>query len=353
MKICILGDMHFNIKNGNKIFQKNIKKFCDLVLFPYLFGHKINVVLQSGDIFDSRTSTHSEGLNNSKECFFDKLKHNNIHLHLILGNHDLFYRESLSINTPELVLAEYNNITIYKDPTTVKFDSITVDFLSWICDENRDKTLNYIAKSKSDYCFAHLELVGFKMSKSYVAEHGDDSKLFSNYKRVWSGHYHTSSKSDNIFYLGNPTQDTWESVDEVKGFYVFDTETREMEFVENSYNLFERLVYNESLDYIRPNITEKYVKLIIQKCTDNKKLEKYIEELWKENPYDIKVIDNIIVNDAVNNEITLEDLSSDSFSMVEFLSDYTIKNNVNLTNIQQEYVNITYKKLFNMKDELV
>jgi DNA repair exonuclease SbcCD nuclease subunit len=96
MKICIIGDMHFNIKNGNKVFQKNIKKFCDDVLFPYLFKNSINVVLQSGDLFDSRTNTHSEGLKNSKECFFDKLKNNNIDLHLILGNHCKYSRISFS-----------------------------------------------------------------------------------------------------------------------------------------------------------------------------------------------------------------------------------------------------------------
>lgn len=351
MLIALIGDMHFNIRSGSKVYQKNIKQFCENVLFPTLKSKNITTVFQTGDIFDSRTTTNSEGLYNSKSCFFNKLQESNIKLHLILGNHDLFYKESLAINTPELVLSEYRNITIHKNPTTVNFDGVTVDFLSWICDENRQKTLEYINKSKSDYCFAHLELVGFKMSKTYVAEHGDDPNIFSRYKQVWSGHYHQASLNGNIFYLGNPTQDTWECVDEVKGFHIFDTETREMEFIENPYNLFERIEYDNTPTIHSKNITEKYVKLIINQCDDNKKLEKYIAELWLQTPYDIKVIDNVVANDKVNSDITLEELDSGSFKLVPFLTDYTIKNSPDLTVNQQELVDTTYMKLFNMNKD--
>lgn len=349
MKLAIIGDIHFNIKSGSKVFQKNIKKFCDNVLFPTLLDRDIKVVLQSGDIFDSRTSTNSEGLYNAKQCFFSPLDENDIHLHLILGNHDLYYKESLSINTPELVLSEYHKITIHKNPTTVKFGDINIDFLSWICDENREETLNYIAKSKSDYCFAHLELAGFKMSKSYIAEHGMDSTLFKNYKQVWSGHYHSKSQSGNILYVGNPSQDTWESVDEIKGFHIFDTETKEMEFIENPYNLYERVVYDDSKKSKNKSIDfkDKYVRVVVEHASDVDKFEKYIQDIWSQSPYDVKVIENKLANVELDSNITMEELESNSFSVVPFLTQYTIKSNVNLTTKQKEFANETYKKLYN------
>lgn len=352
MKVVLIGDMHFANSNGSKAYQKNIKLFCDKVLFPTLLKYKIKKVLQTGDIFHSRTTTHSESLDNAKRCFFDKLRDNNIELELILGNHDLFYKESLSINTPELVLGEYKNITIHKEPSTLKLDEVTIDMFSWICDENRQKTLEYISKSKSDYCFAHLELVGFKMSKSHVAEHGDDPITFSKYKQVWSGHYHSKSQAGNILYLGNPTQDTFESVDELKGFHIFDTETREMEFIENPYNLFERIVYDDSKAIQSKDITEKYVKLVIENCTDNKKLESYIESLWMQNPHDIKVVDNMVASDAIDSDITIEQLESSSFELVSFLTQYSNDNNENLDDTQKSLISDTYKKLFTMNKEM-
>ena len=353
MKICILGDMHWGNSSGAKPFQKNSKQFCDLVLFPYLFKNRITRVIQSGDIFDTRKNVHTEALDNSKECFFDVMQSNNIKFDMILGNHDIALRNSLEINTPELVLAEYDNITIHKNPTTVKFDNITVDFLSWICDENREATFEFIKNSKSDYCFAHLELAGFKMSKYYVAEHGDDPNLFNKYKQVWSGHYHAKSQSKNILYLGNPTQDSWDAVDEIKGFHVFDTETKEMEFVENPYNLYERVVYDESNKANTVDCKDKYVRVVVDFAEEPDVFERFIQDIWSQSPYDVKVIENKIANKDVDSSITLEELDSSTFSVVPFLTQYTIKSNVNLTPSQQEFASETFKKLYNNSKEVL
>jgi DNA repair exonuclease SbcCD nuclease subunit len=352
MKIAKIGDLHFANSNGSIIHQKNVKKFCDKVLFPELIKRNIKTVWQTGDIFTSRTSTHSQSLDNAKECFFDKLEQHGIHLHLILGNHDIFFKHSLKINTPELVLAEYNNITIYKEPTTVKFDSIKVDFLSWICDENEEATLRHIIKSDAEYCFAHLELAGYRMSKNYVAEHGMDSKIFSKYKLVWSGHYHSQSQAGNVHYIGNPTQDTWESVDEIKGFHIFDTETLESEFIVNPYNLFERIVYDEE-NPSQLDVADKFVKVIINQDVNPKKLEKYIESLWQQNPNDVKVIENLVVNESVDYDITLEQLDSGGFEIIPFLTDYTLQKYTDLTEDEKELVKNTYKEIYAMKNEVV
>lgn len=354
MKICIIGDCHIGNSNGSIVFQKNFKQFCDLVLFPYLFKNNITQVIQSGDLFDVRKSVHTESLDNSKECFFDVMQSNNIKFDMILGNHDIALKHSLSINTPELVLAEYENITIHKKLSTVKFDTVSIDFLSWICDENRELTFDYIKNSKSDYCFAHLELAGFKMSKYYVAEHGDDPNLFNKYKQVWSGHYHQKSLSKNILYLGNPTQDSWDAVDEVKGFHIFDTETKEMEFIENPYNLYERVLYDDSKKQkkLSENLNDKYVRVVVEYAEDKDKFEQFIQDIWSQSPYDVKVIENKVADKTVDSSITLEELDSSSFSVVPFLTQYTIKSNVNLTIKQQEFANETYRKLYKTSKEV-
>jgi DNA repair exonuclease SbcCD nuclease subunit len=355
MKLAIIGDCHIAQSNGSVIFQKNFKQFCDLVLFPYLLKNKITQVLQTGDLFDNRRATNTEALDNSKSCFFDVMQSNNIKFDMILGNHDIFLRNSLEINTPELVLAEYDNITIHKKFTTVKFDNITVDFLSWICDENREATFEFVKNSNSDYCFAHLELAGFKMSKYYVAEHGDDPNLFNKYKQVWSGHYHQKNSGGNILYLGNPTQDDWSSVDEVKGFHVFDTETNKMEFIENPYNLYERIVYDDSKNQtnLKRIFKDKFVRVIIENVNDNELFERYVKDIWEQSPYDVKIIENKVANFNVDSNITLEELDSSTFSVVPFLTQYTIKSNTNLTLYQQEFARETFKKLYNNSREVL
>jgi hypothetical protein len=225
--------------------------------------------------------------------------------------------------------------------------------LSWICDENREATFEFIKNSKSDYCFAHLELAGFKMSKYYVAEHGDDPNLFNKYKQVWSGHYHQKNSGGNILYLGNPTQDDWSSVDEVKGFHVFDTDTKEMEFIENPYNLYERIVYDESKKINKVDFKDKYVRVVVESANNKDKFEQFIQDVWNQSPYDIKVIENKVANADVDSSITLEELDSSTFSVIPFLTQYTIKSNANLTLYQQEFARETFKKLYNNSREVL
>lgn len=356
MEIAVIGDVHFNIRQGSEIFQKNTKKFFDLVLFPTLKSRNINTIFQSGDIFDSRRSTHSQGLQNSKECFFDKVVSNNMVLHMILGNHDLFFRESLEINTPELVLGEYiqsKHVHVYSKPTTVNFDGLPFDFIPWICEGNTKEVFNFVNKTKSKYALGHLELVGFEMSKGHFCEHGMDSDLFKTYSVMMSGHYHRKSKDKNIVYVGNPTQDSWDAVDEIKGFHIFNTETKELEFIPNPYNLFERIEYDDTKKLPLIDVTDKYVKIIVKKSSDTKKLESYVESLSLHNPVDIKVIENMAVESALEVDLTLEQLESEGMDTVTFVSDYTINSNSDLTTYQKDLIKSTYKNLFEQSKEVI
>lgn len=351
MKIAILGDIHFCDNGGSKLYQKNIKQFFDNTFFPKLKELNIVQVLQTGDLFHVRKQVHTESLDNSKACFFNVMKNRNIKFDMILGNHDIALRESLKINTPELVLAEYDNITIHKELSTITIDNITIDMVSWICDENREDTYKFVKNSKSDYCLAHPEFMGFAMSRYQFCQNGIDASIFKKYKTVWAGHFHKQSKDSNIHYLGNPSQDTWDAVDEVKGFHIFDTVTLEMDFVENPYNLFERIVYDDTKPIKSIDITEKFVKVIIENCSDNKKLETYIEALWLQNPNDIKVIDNITTEDSTDYNLSVEEIDSGSFKIVPYLTEYTINSNIELTVEQKEMVSETFEKLFKMISE--
>lgn len=356
MKIAVIGDIHINLGNGSEIFQRNFKSFCDNALFPTLKSRNIKTIFQTGDLFHNRRNTHSQGLQNAKECFFDKLVSNKMQLHMILGNHDIYFRESLQINTPELVLGEYiksNHVHVYNKPTTVDFDGLPFDFIPWICEENNKDVFNFVNKTKSKYALGHLELTGFEMSKGHFCEHGMDYDLFKTYTTVYNGHFHRKSKDKNIVYVGNPTQDSWDAVDEIKGFHIFDTETKELEFIENPYNLFERIEYDDTKKLPLVDVEDKYVKVIVKTSTDNKKLENYVESLFLQNPVDVKVIENMTVESALEVDLTLEQLESEGMDTVTFVTNYTVNSNNDLTTYQKDLIKSTYKTLFEQSKEVL
>jgi DNA repair exonuclease SbcCD nuclease subunit len=351
MKIAKIGDIHFGIRQGSEIYQENIKLFFKNVFFPALKQYGVTRVLQTGDMFDTRKQTHSQALYNAKDCFFDELLYEHIDMDMILGNHDIYYRESLEINTPNLVLDEYKNIKVHDRPQTISIDGVAIDMIPWICEQNYSDVFDFINKSKSEYCMAHLELAGFEMSKGHMCEHGMDASLFKRYKQVWSGHFHRQSKSGNIHYLGSPSQHTFDDVGDIRGFYIFDTETHEDIFIPNPYNLFERIEYDEDAVFKLHDISNKYVKVIINNAKDSKKLEKYIESLWIQNPVDIKTVDNMVLAESAEYDITMEALEQGSFEIVPFLTEYTVNLNESLTDYQKQLVSDTYKLLYTMSKE--
>ena len=103
----------------------------------------------------------------------------------------------------------------------------------------------FIKNSKAQVAFGHLEVEGFAMYKNYVAGTGLQPSIFNRYEIVASGHYHHKSSKDNIHYLGAPYEITWNDYDDPRGFHIFDTETRDMEFIKNKYRLFEKIYYDD------------------------------------------------------------------------------------------------------------
>jgi len=125
-------------------------------------------------------------------------------VHMVTGNHDTYYKNTNSVNSPELLLKDYPNIKTYSSPSEVKIGNLNVLMIPWICADNQEKTLKMIKKTKCQVAMGHLELQGFRVNRSLIMDHGFDANVFKNFTKVFSGHYHTRSDNGTVFYLGNP-----------------------------------------------------------------------------------------------------------------------------------------------------
>ena len=201
MKIAIITDQHFGARKNSKLFHDYFLKFYEDVFFPTLEKECITTIVDMGDTFDSRKGIDFSALTWSKDNYFDRLRDMGITVHTIVGNHTAYYKNTNDINAIDLLLREYDNIRVYSEATEIKLDNLKTLLVPWINSENQEKTLKLIKKSKSSVCMGHLEFKGFKIhAGGYVMEHGTDYKLFKNFDKVFSGHYHTRSTQDNISY---------------------------------------------------------------------------------------------------------------------------------------------------------
>ena len=110
-RVAIITDTHFGIRKGSQIFHDYFEKFYKEVFFPTLDKEKIETLIHMGDCFDVRKGIDYWSLDWAKRVFFDELRARGIQAHIIIGNHDIFYKNTLRINAPGLNLSEYENVT--------------------------------------------------------------------------------------------------------------------------------------------------------------------------------------------------------------------------------------------------
>ena len=299
MKLCILGDTHFGMRNDSSIFHDLYKGFYLNTLIPYLEEHGITEIYQLGDLFDRRKYINFNTLTLAKQYFFDELKNKGINLHTLLGNHDVFYKNTLKVNSTSLVLGEYDNINIYDKPVTVRLGNIDLDIIPWICEENEAEVLDFVDRSSSEFCIGHFELAGFEMDRGNVCHEGLDAAKLSRYELVMTGHFHHKHKKGNILYVGSPGEITWADYNDPRGFHIFDTETREVEFIANPYTIFrkisfndEEMFYNDLSKYDFDQYKNKYVKVIVVKKSNAFLFETFIDTLIKAGPLDVSVVED-------------------------------------------------------------
>jgi hypothetical protein len=121
---------------------------------------------------------------------------------MLVGNHDAYYKNTNSVNSPGLLLQNYSNIKTYSDPEVVKIGNLNTLFIPWICADNEEKTLRLIKKSGCKIAMGHLELNGFEAYRGHTMDDGMDSVVFDGFVKVFSGHYHTRSNNGTVFYEG-------------------------------------------------------------------------------------------------------------------------------------------------------
>jgi len=316
MKIALVTDTHFGARSDSQPFDNYFKKFYDEIFFPEIDKRNITQIIHLGDCFDRRKYINFNSLSNCKKYFFNQAESRGIDMDMIIGNHDTFYKNTNDVNSPNLLLGEYPNIRTYDKAEVVQYDGLDILLMPWICADNYEHSMKMIESKAAKVCFGHLELAGFIMFKAQEAhiEHGGtDPNVFKNFKLVCSGHFHHRHGKGNIEYIGNPYQLFWNDFEDDRGFHIFDTKTLKLEFIKNPNTIFEKYYYDdEKEDPLSVDISRfqsKVIKLIVLNKKDYLKFDKFVEEIYKQNPIELKIIEDFseFEAEAIDESVNLED----------------------------------------------
>ena len=323
MKIALITDTHFGARNDNLAFNDYFYKFWEEVYFPYIEENGIDTVIHLGDVMDRRKFVSYKIAKDFRERFLQRFVDLGVTVHMMVGNHDTFYKNTNEVNSlDELINGKFNNIHTYPAATTVEFDGTPICFIPWICPDNYAETMKHIEDTKAQVAMGHLEINGFEMHAGHFAEGGYDKGFLKKFDTVFSGHFHKKSDDGKVFYLGNTYQMTWSDNGCPKGFHVFDTNTRELERIVNPHTIFEKVYYDDSTkdfsDFDVLTLRDKYVRIVVVNKKDIYQFDRFVDKVLSESgAHEVKIVEDFSELDASNVSDEIVENAEDTMTVLE------------------------------------
>ena len=344
MKMALINDTHAGARGDDPRFNEYFFKFWEGTFFPYLKENNITQICHLGDVVDRRKYINFVTLNSWRKRFFDVLEREGINMDVIVGNHDVTYKNTNEINAMHELFDRYENINVFIDPVEMEYAGTKVALVPWINSSNYEQTLDFLENTKTQIVFGHFEIAGFEMDRGNICHTGLDKSLFNRFDMVLSGHFHHKSNDGSIFYLGNQYEITWADYNDQRGFHVFDTETRELTFVPNSNRMFYKLNYDDGAqdfehwkNYDFNNLKDTFVKVVVLNKQNPYLFDNVIDNLYKAGVADISIVEDF-TDVALDDDQELIDQAEDTMTILsKYIDNLTLNvNNDKLKTLMKE-----------------
>lgn len=279
-KVAIFSDLHLGIKQDSVEWHNIALKWCDWFVSE-LKLRDIKEVVFLGDFFHTRNTISANTLHVASTILSKMADFN---LHFILGNHDLYYTNQPTVSPVNLFQGR-DNIKVYATPEIVQFGNKKALMCGWGYEPT---------DFNADVLFTHAEISIFRYNLDVNAcEDGmKASNLLKHFDIVYSGHFHLHQDkvwgNKRISYVGNTfPMDHSDKYFTRKGFEIFDFDTYEYEFIENT-------------------ISPKFYKVRLSELVENKWSIPELNKIIPNNIFkliidrNITISDNNILNDIFN-----------------------------------------------------
>lgn len=320
--IYLLGDLHLGIKNNSIEWFNTQRKFLIEWFIETIkkggFNPDTDILIQLGDWHHIRESINIRIDNESEEIFetlSDMFKRG---IYIVLGNHDVYYKDRTDINSLKKIPKLYPNIHIFEKPNILNINENSHKFLLAPWEHNVSKLSESIKKYKKgcDYLLCHADINEFSLNKWTKINGGLDREDLKYFKRIYSGHIHIRQSNGNMTYVGTPYQLDRGDFGNIKGFYKLNVKNDKLieSFIENT-------------------ISPRFIKIEAKKMLNMNMNE--ISKEFDNNFIDILIDNNLAKIFPVNNFIDM--IEKSGHKSIEFIP-YSVENmEFNLDNLEQSY----------------
>jgi DNA repair exonuclease SbcCD nuclease subunit len=341
-KIGVFSDIHIGLGQDSSTWHDIVLNFAKWVSKIYTKAG-INDIIIPGDIFHNRSEISVNTLATANE-FFDILK--DFRIFISAGNHDCYYKDRSDVNSISLFGGWKNIVVVDKNPLIIQAGEKTISLIPW--------GISVEDIPQSDICFGHFEIQTFNMNTFKVCDHGfESSSLLEKSPFILSGHFHSRDervyKNGKIVYVGSPYQQNFGDVDQTRGIYILDIESKKLEFIENTISPKHIKVYlshlrnkKQDAEFLKENIPNNMVSLVIDEEISNDKITLLNAKLQNLSPRFFRVDYKSINADLIENSTTVDyNLIDIEKNIEDFVNSIDVQHKEDVIN----YLTTTYKEL--------
>lgn len=321
VKTASFTDIHFGARQNSEEHNIDCLEFVDWFCEQVKADPDIDSIVFMGDWFEHRNSVNIQTMDYSYRAA-KKLNELGLPIFFLVGNHDLYFRNSREIFST-VQFKEFANFTLIDSPTVIERLGDNGSALIPFVFENEYEGL--LAYSDIPVWWGHFEFKGFIVTGQTIKmEHGFDAGNFSEPKRIFTGHFHKRQSHKNVFYIGNPFGTTFgDSGDTDRGMMVYDFKTDTDTYVN----------YQNSPRYLKINLSEVLenkiefhpktnVKCIVDVPITFEESKKIKDALFKRNPVRALILEETILQEDAQTNLEFDVSSANNLDdlMVKMLS---------------------------------
>ena len=270
-KVLIFTDSHVH---PHKSSQDRLKDCLNALEWVFKTATEKNVsnILFIGDLFHERQKIDVLTYQRTFELF-EKYICEDLPIHLLLGNHDLWHCDKWDISSV-FPLRTIPGVRVVDRPCTIKIAGHPISFLPYTHDPAGD-----LAKiennSKWKILLGHVAINGSVLNTMHgtraevsIEHDGDmvkvDPDIFIGWNQVFLGHYHAQQKMREfpfVEYVGSPLQLSFGEAFQDKHIIILDLETHKKEYIVNDFSPKHLIIHQRDLH--KHDLAGNFVRVMV------------------------------------------------------------------------------------------
>lgn len=243
-KVAMFTDIHLGRKNSSEVHLQDCQDYINWFI-KNCKKEKVDMIVFCGDWFEQRDAITGKTLDRSHKVIKQLIKELELPFFLIVGNHDLVYRNTRnSFNT--VIFEPFDNLILVDDNISLTIADKKVLFCPYLFENEYAEQISEI--NSHDVVFGHFEFKGFVLTgETKILEHGPDQEDFPKPKRIFTGHFHKRQEKKNVHYIGNTFPMDYSDANQTdRGMAIYDLANDDLKYID----------WTEAPTYVRCTLTE-------------------------------------------------------------------------------------------------